>query len=227
MGQKSKFTTDEKLEYVHRCIRGVDSVNHVAKLIGVSYTTLARWIRNYESLGIDGLNNSSKNRYYSEEVKNMAIKDYLDGEGSLSDICKKYGIKSNKQLRNWILKYNSHEKLKSSGSGGTKIMTKGRKTTYEERVDIVKYSLEHKNNYAETSEHFQVSYQQVYSWVVKYKQGGVEALQDNRGRRKSVEEMSELEKLKAENKLLQAENKRKQMELDFLKKIEEIERGRY
>ena len=39
--------------------------------------------------------------------------------------------------------------------------------------------------------------------------------------------MSVLEKLRAENKLLQAENKRKQMELDLLKKLEELERGRY
>lgn len=227
MGRKSRFTTDEKLEYVHRCIRGEDSVNHAAILIGVSNTTLERWIRNYESLGIDGLNNTSKNRFYSKEVKNMAVRDYLDGEGSLSDICKKYGIKSNRQLRNWILKYNSHEKLKSSGLGGTKIMTKGRKTTYEERVDIVKYCIEHKNNYAETAEHLQVSYQQVYSWVAKYEKDGVEALQDRRGKRKSLEEMSEVEKLKSENKLLQAENRRKQMEIDFLKKLEELERGRY
>ncbi|SKC93090.1 hypothetical protein SAMN02194393_05568, partial [Maledivibacter halophilus] len=31
--------------------------------------------------------------------------------------------------------------------------------------------------------------------------------------------MSEVEKLKAQNKLLQAENRRKQMEIDFLKKL--------
>lgn len=227
MGRKSKFTTYEKLEYVHRCIRGEDSVNHAAKLIGVSNKTLEEWIRNYESLGIDGINNTSKNTFYSEELKTMAVGDYLDGNGSLSHICKNYGIKSTRQLRNWILKYNSHEELKSSGTGGMPIMTKGRKTTYEERVDIVKYCIEHQNNYAETAEHFQVSYQQVYSWVAKYEKSGVEALQDKRGRRKSVEELSGLEKLKAENKLLQAENKRKQMELDFLKKLEEIERGRY
>ena len=106
-------------------------------------------------------------------------------------------------------------------------MTKGRKTTYEERIDIVKYCIENQNNYAQTAEYFQVSYQQVYSWVTKYEKGGVKSLQDRRGKRKSVEEMSELEKLRAENKLLQAENKRKQMELDLLKKLEELERGRY
>lgn len=37
-------------------------------------------------------------------------------------------------------------------------MTKGRKTTYEERVDIVKYCIEYQHNYSETAEHFQVSY---------------------------------------------------------------------
>lgn len=61
----------------------------------------------------------------------------------------------------------------------------------------------------------------------KYNEGGVEALQDKRGKRKSIDEMSELEKLRAQNKLLEAENKRKQMEIDFLKKLEEIERRRY
>ena len=40
-------------------------------------------------------------------------------------------------------------------------MTKGRKTTYEERVEIVKYCIEHQNNYAETAQKYQVSYQQV------------------------------------------------------------------
>lgn len=62
---------------------------------------------------------------------------------------------------------------------------------------------------------------------IKYEKSGVEALQDKRGKRKSIEEISEVEKLKAENKLLQAENRRKQMEIDFLKKLEAIERRRY
>ncbi|MBW4827418.1 MAG: hypothetical protein KZY61_07455 [Clostridiaceae bacterium] len=62
---------------------------------------------------------------------------------------------------------------------------------------------------------------------IKYEKSSVEALQDKRGKRKSIEEISEVEKLKAENKLLQAENRRKQMEIDFLKKLEAIERRRY
>ncbi|TYP48715.1 helix-turn-helix domain-containing protein, partial [Thermosediminibacter litoriperuensis] len=47
-------------------------------------------------------------------------------------------------------------------------MTKGRNTTLEERIEIVKYCLEHNRNYIETAEKYQVSYQQVRSWVIKY-----------------------------------------------------------
>ncbi|MGB9813665.1 MAG: transposase [Thermovenabulum sp.] len=54
-------------------------------------------------------------------------------------------------------------------------MTNGRKTTYDERVEIVKYCIEHQNNYAETAQKYQVSYQQVYTWVSKYENGGNEA----------------------------------------------------
>ncbi|WP_353963347.1 transposase [Tepidibacillus marianensis] len=65
--------------------------------------------------------NTSKNSTYSTELKTIAVKDYLTGGGSQMEICKKYGIKSTHQLRNWILKYNGHEKLKTSGTGGTLI----------------------------------------------------------------------------------------------------------
>ena len=42
----------------------------------------------------------------------------------------------------------------------------------------------------------------------KYEAGGVEALRDNRGKRKRPDEMSELEKLRAEVKILKAEKER-------------------
>ena len=56
--------------------------------------------------------------------------------------------------------------------------------------------------------------------------GGVEALQDRRGRSKPKSEMSELEKLRAENRILRAEKERAEMEASFLKKLDEIERRR-
>lgn len=105
-------------------------------------------------------------------------------------------------------------------------MTKGRKTTFEERVEIVQYCISHDCNYNKTAEKYLVSYQQARSYTLKYQEKGVEGLQDRRGRRKSESEMSELEKLRAENRVLWAEKERAEMEATFLKKLAEIERRR-
>ena len=105
-------------------------------------------------------------------------------------------------------------------------MTKGRKTTFEERIEIVQYCIAHNHNYVEASEKYQVSYQQVRNYTVKYEAGGVDALLDNRGKRKNPDELSELERLRAEVKMLRAQKERAEMEISFLKKLEEIERRR-
>lgn len=226
MGRKSKIHETEKIAAIEKYLRGEDSMHHLAKILGVHPSTIKQWLQTYHSLGPGIFNNTSQTSY-SAELKIHAVKDYLAGIGSLMEICKTYGIKSTYQLRNWIIKYNGRETLKTSGTGGIAIMTKGRVTTYDERVDIVKYCLEHESNYAQTAQEFQVSYQQVYSWTNKYLNDGISALQDRRGKRKSENEMSEVEKLKAQNKMLEAEIKRKQMEIDLLKKLDEIERRRF
>ena len=105
-------------------------------------------------------------------------------------------------------------------------MTKGRKTSFDERVEIAGYCITHEHNYAKTAEEYNISYQQARSYTLKYEQCGVGGLQDRRGRRKTESEMSELERLRAENKLLRAEKERAQMEASFLKKLDEIERRR-
>ncbi len=104
-------------------------------------------------------------------------------------------------------------------------MTEGRKTTLEERVGIVAFCLENDHNYILTAKEFKVSYAQIYSWVRKYEARGLAGLKDTRGKGKAIEDMTELEKLKAENKILEAKNYRLQMENDLLKKVREIERG--
>ena len=226
MGRKAKFSFETKMDIVMRCLSGKTTANHEAELLGINSERIREWISLYQSLGTDGLITTSKNARYSAELKQSAVLDYLRGTGSHLTICKKYGIRSSRQLREWILKYNSHEELKSSGTGGRNIMTKGRKTTFEERVEIVEYCIAHDRNYAETAEKYGVSYQQARNYTIKYEKSGVEGLKDNRGRRKPEDEMNELEKLRAEVKLLRAAKERAEMEVSFLKKLEEIERRR-
>lgn len=227
MSHKSKISGPEKIAAIEKYLRGEDSLNHLAALLDVSFTSIKQWLQTYQSLGPNGLLNTSRNTAYTTELKKKAVEDYLASGVSQMEICKRFGIKSTVQLRNWIVKYNGHEKLKTSGTGGTPIMMQGRATTYDERIEIVKFCIEHQHNYAQTAQKFQVSYQQVYSWTNKYLTSGVEALQDKRGKRKTADEMSEVEKLRAQNKLLQAENRRKQMEIDLLKKLDEIKRRRF
>jgi transposase len=120
--------------------------------------------------------------------------------------------------------YNSHEELKDSGTGGTVSMTKGRKTTFNERVEIASYCISHEHNYAETAEKFSVSYQQARNYTVKYENSGVDGLQDNRGKRKMDDTLTEIERLQAELKLEKAKRQKAEMEVSFLKKLDEIER---
>lgn len=227
MRNQSNYSQEEKIIYVQKILNGEESIQHLAKVLECSSFTITLWLNKYQMDGVSGLADTSQNKRYSADLKQSAVNDYLLGLGSYTDICKKYKISSTTQLRKWVLKYNSHEKLKASGTGGTPIMTRGRVTKYEERIEIIKYCIEHERNYAETAEIYHVSYQQVYTWMKKYESKGVEGLLDHRGQKKPESEMSEVEKLRAENRLLKAENKRQEMEMAFLKKLNEIERRRF
>ena len=164
-----------------------------------------------------------KNKKYSAELKIQAVQSYLNGEGSLQKISKKYGIVRCEQLRRWVLWYNGHKEIKGGSSAKGEIyMTKGRRTTQDERAEIVAFCIEHNKDYGLTVETYNVSYQQIYAWVRKYEEGGVDKLKDNRGRTKPFEEMTEIEKLKAEMKILEAKNRQLEIENEFIKKLQEL-----
>ncbi len=225
MGRKVKYSSKEKINAVKEYLDGKDSINSIAKRLDITFQAFKQWVNNYEAMGADAFM-TCHNKHYSKAEKEQAVVAYLAGEGSHMDICKKYKIHSTTQLRRWIKKYNGHEELKASGTGGLTIMTKGRKTSFEERIEIVEYCIAHDHNYTATAEKYEISYQQARNYTVKYEDGGVDALQDRRGKRKSEDMMSELERLRAEVKLLKAEKKRAEMEASFLKKLDEIERRR-
>ena len=222
----SKFSKEEKMNAVKRRLEGKESYASIAGSIGAGETTIKTWVLNYEAMGEDAFIRSS-NRHYTLEEKNEAVRFYLEGKGSLSATCKKFKIPSAGTLRRWIKVYNDCE-LKASPAGGKKtVMIKGRKTTLEERIAIVENHIKSGSTYDETAQKYNVSYQQIYQWYHKYMDKGVDGLKDGRGRTRTEEEMSELEKLKAENRLLKAELENRKLENLFLKKVKEIERRRF
>ena len=223
----SKITIEEKIKAVKSYTQGELGFGEIRKKYKVPKTTLRQWIYRYKTFGIEGLMDRKRNQSYSAELKRCAVEEYLSGKDSYKDICEKYKIFSDRQLRDWIKVYNSHRELRPSRGRGSDIyMTKGRNTTYEERVEIVSYCIEHGNDYTAAIEEYGISYQQIYSWVRKYNEKGAEGLVDKRGKRKPESEMTELEKLRAENRMLEARNKRLELECAVLKKLEEIE-GRW
>ena len=210
----SSLSQKEKLRAVHEYLQGALSLRDIARKYGVGDTSVRKWIAKYNAGG-DAVDLEA-----GYDVVKRIIE--LDEE-----IAAKYNIPSFDTVRKWVLQYNDRRIIRGSETGGTTIMRKGRKTTCEERIEIVSFCIENHKNYQLAADTYQVSYQQVYSWVRKYESQGVEALTDKRGRTKPEAEMTELEKLRAENKLLKAQNKRQEMEMAFLKKLGEIERRRF
>ena len=225
MGRKPKFKYEEKINAISEYQNGRKSLSDIAKKLGAHISTIEKWLMIYESQGEDGLKETHVNRGWKKEIKVAAVTDYLSGEGSIMSICKKYKIPSNSILQQWIKVYNdSHKEFKTTGSGGRKPMTKARKTTFEERVEIVQFCIANGKNYGLTMDKFNVSYQQIYLWVRKYEKKGIDGLVDRRGKAKPENELTELDRLKAENKMLAAKNQELQMEIDVIKKLKEVER---
>ena len=104
-------------------------------------------------------------------------------------------------------------------------MNASRKTTPEERLEIVKDCLSNGTNYGKTALKYNVSYNQVLYWVKRFKEFGEAGLEDRRGKRKASQEpRSEVEKLQIENEKLKHELLMTKMERDLLKKVKELER---
>ena len=221
-----KVNYENKLKAVLEYLDGNTTQTVTAKKYNVSLASFQRWIRKYIAEGADGLKASVKTKKYSAELKYAAVLDYLSGVASQGEICKKYKISSETQLRSWILWYNGHNELKNSPSGGNKLMIKARKTTFDERIEIVKHCISNDKNYASTMEKYNVSYQQIYLWVRKYEQKGIDGLIDGRGKAKAESDLTEIDRLKAKNQILEAEKKRLEMEINVLKKLQEVERRR-
>ena len=117
MFRKSKIEPVEKVKIVERYLAGEIGIQQAGKELGVDHHSIRNWISIYQYDGPTGLLNQPKNKSYSKDLKISAINDYLNGEGSLQDICTKYGIRSHRQLSDWIKVYNSGGILKTSTGG--------------------------------------------------------------------------------------------------------------
>lgn len=116
--------------------------------------------------------------------------EYLSGAGSLGEISKKYKLRNDRQLSNWIKVYNAQGK-----------------------------------NCGEIALKYQVSYQQVRTWTLRFEQMGEAGLQDRRDQRKKDQTpRTELEQAQIEIEQLKHKLYLAEMENALLKKLDEAER---
>ncbi len=226
MPHKQKLSPEEKVNLVRRCQAGELGVCEAGRLAGVVAETVRRWVVRYETEGAEGFLPQERNRVYGADVKEHAVRDYLSGEGSLQEICKKYKIRNTRQLSDWVKVYNAHGDFNSTKfCGGGSYMKQGRDTTQEERIQIAKECYASGKNYGELALKYNVSYQQVRNWTLRYEELGEVGLEDRRGRRKIDQEpRTPLEKAQIEIERLKYELHKAEMERDLLKKLDEVVR---
>lgn len=221
---KEKVTVEERIEAARTCADGRMSQAEAARRLGVDKSTVREWVRRYKAGGALAFKEQEHNTVYTEEMKVAAVREYLSGKGSLREISAKYGMRSTRQLNDWIKVYNSGRDFGRKMSGGSR-MKQGRETTQEEKLAIVKDCLENGSNYGETAIKYGVSYQQVYTWVKKFRKLGEAGLEDRRGKRIAEQEpRTELEEARIKIAQLEHELYMAKMERDLLKKLDELER---
>ena len=229
MGRKAKYSKELKLEIIKRYLKG-ESVSVLARQYGIGdkrgASIIGIWIRKYNKLGESGFNEYPTNKTYSKELKEQVIKEYLEGKDSYEGLANKYNISKGEIVRKWVLKYNEGIEIRDYDPKGDVYTMKSRKTTLEERLEIVNYVLSNDNDYKGAADKYTVPYASVYNWVKKYNEYGQDGLKDSRGRPSSNDPKKELtleEKQAIEIEKLKNELKRKDMVIEVLKKNIEIQ----
>lgn len=223
---KSKVPYEQKIAIIKDYLDGKVGSRESIKRANNSSASFYQWVAQYRAGGAAALLPTDRNKVYPAEVKELAVKEYLSGIGSMEAICLKYQIRSNCQLRQWIKVYNTHGDFNSvKFSGGGSYMKKARGTTQEERIQIAKECISSGKNYGEMALKYHVSYQQVRTWTLRFEELGEKGLEDRRGQRKRNQApRTELEQAQIEIEQLKHQLYLAEMENTLLKKLDEVER---
>ena len=176
MPQTPKLSPQQKVALVEKIISGETSRQAAAKSVGVSVTAVRQWLRIYEAEGPDGLAPRTTSRHLTAEEKQAAVAAYLAGEGSLFDICKKYGIRSTQNLQKMVETVQAGGTLR--GYHGASRHKGTAYTTAADREKIVRECLADGCDYGAAALKYNVDYKALVHWVGQYRAGA--ALHDAR-----------------------------------------------
>ena len=111
MGRKPKCTVEEKISAVEDYLNGIRSVSEIMVDLSINRTrTIRDWILAYQNGGIKALCSVTANHTYSSEFKIEMVRKYINGVGSVTDLCARYGIPAHATLFLYCFSYSSGER---------------------------------------------------------------------------------------------------------------------
>jgi len=228
MGRKTKFSKNIKILACEDYDNGIGSFRSIAKNYGCSYDAIRTWYYTYKIHGTNAFDEIKYNRSYSVEFKLEVITEYTSGSCSIIELSAKYNI-SKAVISKWIDKYYNGIEVKPYDPKGDVYTMKSRQTTFDERLEIVKWTVENDMNYKYAADKYGIKYALIYQWVQKFIKDGAEGLKHKQRGPKlksAIDEnsLSEVEQLKLELEKERALRKRVEFSLEVHKKKEEFAR---
>ncbi len=102
MSRNSRFSKATKLKVIHEYREGHKEPLQIFEEFNINKSTVYRWNNLYEIYGSAAFDTKPRNRAYSKTDKISAVKEFMDGEYTVSLIMKKYIITSSSVLEIWI-----------------------------------------------------------------------------------------------------------------------------
>ena len=151
----------------------------------------------------------------------MVVREYLNGQLGSKLLARKYDIKSRQLLLNWVNVYKEH------GVAGLSRKKKKEVYSVQFKLDVLSFMKRTDASRAETALHFGLTNPPMISfWKKKLLEGGVEALDNPKGRPamsdkakniKNIKETTQQDEMTREQKL-ERENELLRLEVAYLKK---------
>jgi len=114
---------------------------------------------------------------YSFEFKLKIVHDYLAGKGGTSFLEKKYGFKSNNQIRKWLNVY------KEFGEEGLLRSRKNRSYSVQFKLDAIELYLTTEMSFQEVANQLEMNnFSLIANWLRSYRKNGLKGLSKMKGR---------------------------------------------
>lgn len=161
---------------------------------------------------------------YSFEFKLKIVREYLDGEGGFSYLSKKHGIKSKKQVEDWI---NAYREFGKEG-----LLRKRQNQSYpvQFKMNAIELYQSTELSYREVANHLEINNPAlVTNWMRIFRAEGVDGLSKRKGRpsilsKKKEEKKTKKETLEERDRIKELEKQVRSLQIEnaFLKELRKL-----